>query len=217
MVCTTAMDFTEARFEGAAPAPQLTCAACRRPLETEYWTAGNSPVCANCAAQLRAGPPKEGGFIRGLKAFALGNGAGLLGAIGYGAIIYATGYELALITIGIGWFIGRAVMRGSDGRGGRAYQVMASLLTYVWCMEAFVPTIIKGAQESGSHDPIVVAIIAPVISLVMPFTGELNVISILILGFGVWRAWRETAGVVIPVAGPFAIAAPSPVEAAPAP
>jgi len=210
------MDFTEARFEGAAPAPQLMCAACRRVLETEYFTAGNSPVCATCAAQLRAGPPKEGGFIRGLKAFALGNGAGLLGAIGYGAIIYATGYELALITIGIGWFIGRAVMRGSEGRGGRVYQVMASLLTYVWCMEAFVPTIIKNSHEADVNQ-IVVIMVAPIIALIMPFTGELNVISILILGFGVWRAWRETAGIVIPVAGPFTIAAPAPVEAAPAP
>lgn len=153
--------------------------------------------------------------MRGLKAFALGNGAGLLGAIGYGAVIAFTGYELALITIFIGWFIGRAVMRGSDGRGGRRYQVLAALLTYVWCMEAFVPSIVKGAMAEGDQGrTVVAAIIAPFIALILPFTGELNPISILILGFGVWRGWRETAAVVVPVNGPFTISAP---EAPPAP
>ena len=144
------MDFTEAQFEGGSTGA-LRCAACQQGLEREYWTAGNAPVCQRCAAQFSAGAPAEGGFLRGLKAFGLGSGAGLLGAIGYGAIITFTGYELALITIFIGWFVGRAVMRGSEGRGGRAYQVLAALLTYVWCMEAFVPSIVKGAMVEGDQ------------------------------------------------------------------
>lgn len=209
------MDFTEARFEGGSTGA-LRCAACQQGLEREYWTAGNAPVCQRCAAQFSAGAPAEGGFLRGLKAFGLGSGAGLLGAIGYGAIITFTGYELALITIFIGWFVGRAVMRGSEGRGGRAYQVLAALLTYVWCMEAFVPSIVKGAMVEGDQGrTIVAALIAPFIALILPFTGELNVISILILGFGVWRGWREAAAVVVPVSGPFTIAAPAPEVATP--
>lgn len=212
------MDFQQAQFEGGGEAPKVSCAACNVALEHQYWTAGPATVCRNCADQLRAGPPPEGGFARGVKALLFGTGAGLLGAIGYGLVIYVTNYELALITIGIGWLIGRAVMKGSENRGGRGYQVLSAILTYVWCMQAYVPVIVKGALEGAEPMPLPVAIIvAPFVALVMPFMGEMGVLGLLILGFGVWRGWREPAALVIPVDGPFDLKAEtSPEAAAPA-
>lgn len=205
------MDFSTAQFENKPP-PVSTCAACGRHLLTEYFTAGPLSVCSQCAAQLKAGPPADNqGCWRFVKAGAMGTGAGLLGAIGYGAIIHFTGYELALVTIFIGWFVGRAVMKGSENRGGRGYQVLAAILTYVWCMEAFVPAMITGMQKGDQPAPFIVAlIIAPFVTLILPFTGEMGVLGIAILAFGVWRAWREAAQVVISVEGPFSIAAPPP-------
>lgn len=213
------MDFSQAQFEGVAETPKVQCAGCGTVIEHRYWTAGPATVCRNCADQLRAEPSSEGGVARLLKAFLLGNGAGLLGAIGYGAVIYFTGYELALITIAIGWFVGRAVMKGSENRGGRAYQVMSAVLTYVWCMQAFVPIIVKGAMEGNDPPPfIVAALMAPFLSLAVPFLGEMGVLGILILGFGVFRGWREPARVVVPVDGPFELGAePPPAVEQPAP
>lgn len=200
------MDYSEAKFEGET-GPGSTCATCGAALTTQYWLAGVATVCGSCAVQLQAARFLEGGFLRFFKALAMGFGAGLLGAIGYGAIIFFSGYELALITIGIGWFVGRAVMMGSEHRGGRGYQVMATVLTYVCCMLAFVPTVVKGFTEAAEPVPLPIAIlIAPFLAQIIPFLGEMGPIGILILAFGMWRAWRETAKVVIEVAGPFALA-----------
>ncbi|PZR12302.1 MAG: hypothetical protein DI536_15475 [Archangium gephyra] len=198
------MDFQQAQFEGVNEPPQVVCANCKTILEHQFWTAGPHTVCRNCADQLRAGPPKDGGFKRFVKAFLLGNGAGLLGAIGYGAIIYFTGYELALITIFIGWFVGRAVMLGSDKLGGRGYQVMGALLTYVWCVEAFVPMLVKGAMEGNEPPPFLfAALISPFIALALPFLGEMGPLGLLILAFGVFRGWREPQRIDVAVDGPF--------------
>ncbi len=198
------MDFTQAQFDDAAPPSQVTCAVCGTALQHQYWNAGAATVCRNCADQLRAGPPPEGRFLRVLKAFLLGNGAGLLGAIGYGAVIYFSGYELALITIGIGWFVGRAVMKGSEDRGGRGYQVMSALLTYVWCMQAYVPITVRELMATEEPAPfIAAALMSPFVALAIPFLGGMGVLSVLILGFGVWRGFREPAAVVIAVDGPF--------------
>lgn len=200
------MDFSEAKFEAGTVAPSAACATCGTVLEGQYWLAGPAMVCGRCVVEFRAGPPAEGGVGRFMKALALGTGAGLLGAIGYGIIIYATGYELALITIGIGWFVGRAVMKGSEHRGGRVYQAMAALLTYFWCMEAYVPTVVNELSKSAEPVPTPVAIImAPFIAQAIPFFGGMGPLGILILGFGVWRGWREPAKIDLQVTGPFAL------------
>ena len=209
------MDFSEAKFEGAAGVGS-SCATCGAALTSQYWLAGVASVCGACAAQLQVARPSNGAFFRFLKAIGLGFGAGLLGAIGYGAIIFFSGYELALITIGIGWFIGRAVMMGSEHRGGRGYQVLAVVLTYVCCMLAFVPSVVKGFL--GAAEPVsmpVALLIAPFIAQAIPFLGEMGPIGLLILGFGMCRAWRETAKVVIEVAGPFALAPATAEKTAP--
>lgn len=198
------MDFTQAQFEGVAPG-STPCAVCQQPLTTRYWSANGAMVCGTCAQQLQAGPPAEGGFLRILKALLFGGGAGLAGAIGYGLIIHYARMELALVTILIGWMVGKAVRFGSEGRGGRVYQVMGAVLTYVFCMFAYIPDIVTGRGEDISV--VVAAIIAPFIALIIPFSGEMSFLSILILGFGVWRGWREPAKAEIVVTGPFELAA----------
>lgn len=201
------MDFTRAEYEADAPASGQ-CAACKAPLQHEYWTAGNASVCGRCAELVKAGPPPGGGVVRAFKALMLGSGAGLLGAVGYGLIIHFARMELALVTIFIGWFVGRAVKQGSEGRGGRLYQVMGAVLTYGWCMMAYVPDIVLGAAAQPDAAPtVVLAVIAPFIALAVPFTGEMGVLGTLILAFGVWRGWREPARVDVVVSGPYALAA----------
>lgn len=205
------MDFTQAQFEGAAPGT-TPCAVCAQPLTAQYWSANGAMVCATCAQQLQAGPPAEGGFLRIFKALLFGAGAGLAGAIGYGLVIHYARMELALITILIGWMVGKAVRFGSEGRGGRVYQVMGALLTYVFCTQAYVPDLVSEFTSRQDGLPFVVAaLVSPFLALIIPFSGDMSFLSILILGFGVWRGWREPAKAEIAVTGPFELAA-APVQ-----
>ena len=210
-------DFAQAEFAGA-PAATVRCAGCDTGLTAQYWTAGQMTVCGPCAAAVHAGPPRAGRFGRAFKALLFGCGAGLLGAAGYALIIHFAEMELALVTIAIGWFVGRAVRQGSGGRGGRGYQVLGAVLTYVWCMMAYVPTIVAGATQ-GEHavSAIVAIIVAPILALILPFTGEMGVLGTLILAFGVWRGWREPAPMVVAVAGPFELAQEPAPETSPPP
>ena len=208
------MDFTQAQFEGGTPST-AQCAACKVSLTGQYWTAGPLTVCGNCAEQVRSGPPPGGTLVRTFKAVVFGCGAGLLGATGYGLVIHYAKVELALVTILIGWMVGRSVRIGSEHRGGRGYQVLGALLTYVWCMMAYVPDVVEGLGNATDPVPTVVAVlVAPFIALALPFTGAMGILGTLILAFGVWRGWREPARVEIPVAGPFELGAAPPPEPA---
>lgn len=116
---------------------------------------------------------------------------------------------MALITIFIGWFVGRGVRWGSEGRGGRVYQAMGAVFTYVWCMMAYLPDVVAGLNQNDPELNMAVAVIvAPFVVLTLPFKGVMGPLGTLILGFGVWRGWREPARIPIVVEGPFALAAP---------
>lgn len=200
------MDFTKAEFEGGGPAA-AQCAACHQVLVGQYFTAGPLTVCGRCAEQLKAGPPTGGGVVRTFKAVLFGCGAGLVGATGYGLIIHYAKVELALVTILIGWMVGRSVRAGSEGRGGRWYQLLGAVLTYGWCMMAYVPDVVEALTNAKEAVPLVAAVVmAPFIALIVPFSGEMGVLGTLILAFGVWRGWAEPAKVEIPIEGPFALA-----------
>lgn len=181
----------------------------------QYFAVGSATVCATCAARLKEPPSAQGAFGRAVKALFLGGGAGLLGAIGYSLIITLAHIELALVTIAIGWFVGVGVMKGSEGRGGRGYQVLSALLTYFWCMMAYVPSIVMELQkqENGPH-VVAAAVVAPFIALIIPLQGEMGILGTLILLFGVYQGFRGPAAPKVEVTGPFALAAPNaaPVE-----
>jgi hypothetical protein len=200
------LDFSKAQYEPGA-AVETVCANCKQPLSVQYWTVGTASLCERCAALFKAGPPPEGAVLRVFKAVLFGAGAGLAGATLYGLIIYFAKVELALITILIGWMVGRAVKAGSEGRGGLGYQVLSAVMTYVCCMLAYVPTVVEGSQTGENPLPLAVAVlIAPFAAVAIPFTGELGVLGTLILAFGVWRGFREPAKVVVEVLGPFDLA-----------
>ena len=207
------MDFSKAQFEAAPNA--APCANCQRPLAGQYWTVGTASICGVCAEGFKAGPPPAGAFLRVLKAFIFGSGAGLAGATLYGLIIHYAHMELALITILIGWMVGRSVRAGSEGRGGLGYQILSAVLTYVWCMMAYVPDAVTGLMAGEKGLPLFGAVVmAPFLALVTPFTGAMGVLGTLILGFGVWRGFREPAAIKLDVLGPFELAAaPAPAPA----
>lgn len=136
----------------AAPAPEAgprtaACAACGREISGEYYTVNGHVTCASCRAAIADHGAGTAGARGLLTAIALGSAAGLAGAIVWWAIRRYASLEVGLIAIAIGHFVGLAVRRGSGGRGGRGFQVLAVALTYFWITANYVPDIVQGMLE----------------------------------------------------------------------
>jgi len=72
----------------------------------------------------------------------------VVGLIGYALIaILLQGWVISYMSIGVGWLVGTAMMKGSNGVGGRRYQIVAILLTYAAVSMAAVPIGIHFAGE----------------------------------------------------------------------
>ena len=91
---------------------------------------------------------------RTAKALLMGSGAALLGALIHFSVLHFLQINAALVTILMGWLVGKAVRKGSGGRGGWRYQVMALLLTYLSIAMAYVPLLIGELRSARTQDPV---------------------------------------------------------------
>jgi len=117
------------------------CAACGQALGGSYYEVGGRVCCADCQQRLvaaLAGRPGPAGFLRAAGA---GLGAATVGSAIYFAVRAATGYEVGLISILVGFLVGKAVHWGCGGRGGWPYQTLAVLLTYLAIVSTYVPVL----------------------------------------------------------------------------
>jgi hypothetical protein len=133
----------------------LTCTGCKTAIAASYYEVNGAVVCARCRGLLDA--PADGSRgSRLLKAGALGFGAAVIGAALYFAIAAITGYEIGLVAIAVGFLVGTAVRKGSGGRGGRAYQVMAVTFTYFAIVSTYIPLAMKEfANNPTSRDSVI--------------------------------------------------------------
>ena len=118
------------RAERAAAASSLTCGGCGQPITTSYYEVNGKVTCQRCRNRIMAGWNRGSSGGRFAKALGLGLGAAVLGAGIYFGIAALTGYEFGLVAIVVGVLVGGAVRTGSNGRGGRRYQLLAMFLTY---------------------------------------------------------------------------------------
>jgi hypothetical protein len=122
-----------------SPPPAMSCAICSQPIQSVYYETGGSVVCARCRGKLESSIGSAGKGGRIVRASALGLLAAVAGAVVYYAIRAATGYELGIVAILVGYGVGRAVFLGSGRRGGRGYQLLAVGLTYLAIATTYVP------------------------------------------------------------------------------
>jgi hypothetical protein len=103
-----------------------------------YYRVNRSMACAACAEQVRQKIPKDNhaAFTRGLL---FGVGGAIGGLILYAAVGIITGWMIGYVALAVGWIVGKAMMTGSGGIGGRRYQLAAVLLTYAAVSMAAVP------------------------------------------------------------------------------
>lgn len=138
--------FERADF-GGVPEEAAACAACKKPLGSQYFTVNDAVTCDDChhliAHQLTEAK-SAGAFLRALL---LGGGAAIGGSIAWFAVAKITGMEIGLLAIAVGYVVGHAVRRGSRSPGGRRYQALAMLLTYVSITGSYIPTVVKTLAE----------------------------------------------------------------------
>lgn len=147
------IQFESAEYGQGPSAPGgVTCAACKLPIVDQYFEAASQVLCGNCAAILKAGPQGGSRIWRTIEALIGGLMGGVLGAIPYFLILKFTGYEIGLIAIVVGVFVGLGVKRGARGRGGWFYQMMAIGITYLAVVSTYVPLLITGYEENSIQE-----------------------------------------------------------------
>lgn len=128
---TDNLQFDRAEYSvGPAAAAIAMCGICHYTLRDRYYDINGQPACVACHDRTVADMNRGSAFVRALKALFLGLIAALIGAAIYFGIAALTGYEIGLVAIVLGLFVGVAVRIGSNARGGWFYQMLSVLLTY---------------------------------------------------------------------------------------
>jgi hypothetical protein len=137
--------------EYAAKPGANRCQFCQQPLSGTYYRVNAGVACPGCADKMgsEVSTKEHATFARAL---IYGIGAAVVGLIGYALIaILLQGWVISYMSIGVGWIVGTAMMKGSDGVGGRRYQIAAALLTYAAVALAAIPIWIHFANEAKQH------------------------------------------------------------------
>jgi hypothetical protein len=191
------------------------CAVCGNFLGGEYYRLQNRMICAACAARVQAGIPAES-YTTFTRATLFGIGAAVVGLAGYAAFTMATHFYLGYLALGVGWLIAKAILKGSNGIGGRRYQILAVTLTYAAISLAEVPILLQRIlQNPKIHLSLAVlleriwprllwiGIASPFLNLRGGFSGA---IGLFILFIGLRIAWTMTQARILPLDGPYAAA-----------
>jgi hypothetical protein len=210
--------FQTAEYSAKAGEP---CKACGQPISGAYYQVNGAKTCWKCAQRIKERLPQDShaAFARGIL---FGVGGAILGLGIYVGFALATGLIAGLVSLAVGYIVGKAILMGSGGVGGRRYQVAAVLLTYIAVSLAAVPIAVsvhmkqRSAQSqsqvressSDSPKPSVAKAVGTLalIGLVSPFLGLSNpmqgVIGLIILFVGIRIAWRLTAARQVNILGP---------------
>ena len=155
---TTVDDAQALQFETAIPLDSaaselaarhgVTCRTCQRAIADEYFDINGEPVCAACRDELAQHAESPRGARPLARAAMFGLAAVVAGAILYYAVIAITNLEIGLVAIAIGYMVGYAIQKGTGGRGGRRFQVMALVFTYWSVGLAYVPLAIADVAKA---------------------------------------------------------------------
>jgi hypothetical protein len=182
------------------------CVACKQAITARYYSVNNKVVCESCAQQLERRFPKDS-HAAYMGALLFGVGAAIIGMILYAAFTIVTHIYLGYVSLAVGWLVGKAIMLGSKGIGGRRYQITSAILTYAAVSIAAIPIAISGhmiSKPSSGADLLqllMIGLASPFLGLQDPLHG---IIGLIILGVGIRIAWRMTAGLGrVNIQGPY--------------
>ena len=115
-----------------------SCKSCQQELTGTYFRINGMLACEKCTRQLQAQTPKDTHaiYVRGIL---FGVGGAIAGLILYSAFGIITGIEIGYVALAVGWLVGTAIKKGSNGVGGRRYQIAAVALTYAAVSLSAIP------------------------------------------------------------------------------
>jgi hypothetical protein len=194
------LQFQKAEFAGET----RVCALCKTPLSGSFYTYAGHPICTGCAAQRSE--LKQADEVPS-QAVLYGLGAAIAGTVVYAAVSMITGYQLSLISILVGYMVGRAIRTGAGGSGGLKLQILAVALTYLAVTTAPLLEVIfrlhAVIQITSIPRLIYIALISPFLEL-QASVGH-GLLNVLIIFFGMSQAWRYTKGAPHTLQGPFQV------------
>jgi hypothetical protein len=226
------LQFDQAQYD--APKAGVTCGMCGKPVGAQYWQWMGRVACASCREQVgqleaRAMSPQvfaKAAFLGSLTALGCG--------IGYALFVWGTKSQFALITIGIAYLVASVIRKATGNVSGLRYQVLAVVLTYFASTMGYAPGLLRGITEKhesrtagASADPsselsrddrektkpIPAAALAKAgiymfgVLLAAPLLEATEApIGLLIIGIGLWEAWRRARPLPTVVAGPYRVA-----------
>jgi hypothetical protein len=203
------MQFDRAEF-GTSVAAGVVCSTCKNAVVQSYYEANGNILCSHC--RERAEQRTDGGRGgRVLRATAAGLAAAVAGSLVWWGVRKATGYEIGIISIGIGAAVGQAVSWGARARGGWAYQLLAVLLTYAAVAGNYMPDVLTQIleQQKDASKPAVTASATPATSAATPAAAakpkaaEANVAT----------GWAALGALILGLGALFVVAAMAPFSA----
>ncbi|WP_435006517.1 hypothetical protein P12x_004062 [Tundrisphaera lichenicola] len=203
------LQFIQAEYDQAPPSV-VGCAACKQTIIDQYFEINGTIVCEPCKQAIESKLRDGSGAVRFFRSLAFGTGAGMIGTLAYVASIRITHYDLSLISIFVGYLIGRAVRVGSDNRGGLIYQMTAIFLTYLAIGATYVSLgFLENNQAANpifQADIVSQAILFVFLTIIVPVaSARESVISVAIIGFALWQAWKMNVKLKLIVTGPYLI------------
>jgi len=122
------------------------CHYCHQSVTGTYYRVNQAMACPACAEKLRGSVARDS-HATYMRALLFGIGAALAGLALYATFAIVTGIIIGYASLAVGWMIGKAMLAGSNGAGGRRYQVTAVALTYFAVSMAAVPIGISYAMK----------------------------------------------------------------------
>ena len=139
--------FSTAEYASTSSAER--CRICSKPIAGQYYRVNGQMACEVCARQASEGQPTDShaAFARALL---LGSGGAVLGLILYSTVAILTGWTIGYLALAVGWLVGKGIQKGSNGLGGRRYQIAAVALTYAAISISAIPI---GISYALHHRP----------------------------------------------------------------
>jgi hypothetical protein len=142
------------RFDRAEPTSAaagrsgvLSCKGCGSLLQDTYYVVNGNIVCEKCRRSVEEEWERGGAVGRFGAALGLGLAAMIVCSIVWYVVLKATNTQFGILAVVVGFVVGGAVRKGSNGRGGWRYQALAILLTYTAIVSSYVPFIVDGIRQ----------------------------------------------------------------------